>query len=154
MVLRSDMQQRFPRPFRRRAGGWRGGVFITETPGTDARRETAAMMPARIISSAMVLLLACTTVSAQTSQPAEAEHKDIGKVRTWSRSYDRALGAISEYVRSPGAMTECSGECYFISGAARHISWKCSPTTSCNLLCTVNPPAGSCSGGIQVPARR
>jgi hypothetical protein len=106
----------------------------------------------------IVLSIGVTAINAtalgQTSQATEAEHKDIGKIRTWSQKYDKALGAISEYMQSSESTIDCSGVCYFTSGGRRQISWKCSPKTSCDLLCTVNPPAGSCSGGIQVPARR
>ena len=53
------------------------GMVVARMRGTKRPR----VMPARIISLAVVLFLTCTTVSAQTSQPAEAEHKDIGKVK-------------------------------------------------------------------------
>jgi len=106
----------------------------------------------------IVLSIGVAAISApalgQTSQTTEAEDKSIGKLRSWSQKYDQALGSISEYARSSESTIACIGICYFSSGFTRHVAWTCSPKTSCNLLCTVNPPAGSCSGGIQVPARR
>jgi hypothetical protein len=103
---------------------------------------------ARIALSLLVLMSAISVPAfGEGLQPSEAEHKDVGKIRTWSQKYDQALGAVSEYARSSEGTIACSGICYFPSGVSRPITWTCSPKTSCNLLCRINPPAGSCSGG-------
>jgi hypothetical protein len=109
-----------------------------------------------LVKLALLVLMSVISVPAfgQGSQPGDAEHKDVGRLRTWSQKYDQALGAISEYTRSPESTVACSGICYYSSGIVRPITWACSPRTSCDLRCTINPPAGSCGGGIQVPSRR
>ena len=103
----------------------------------------------------IVLSIAMSGINATAlGQTSEAEHKNIGKLRVWSQKYDQALGSITEYAPSSESTIGCVGICYFSSGLTSQVTWLCSPKTTCNLFCTINPPGGSCSGGIQVPARR
>jgi len=74
----------------------------------------------------IVLSIGVTAINAaalgQTSQATEAEHKDIGRLRTWIQNYDKALGSVSEYAQSSESTITCIGICYFSSGFTRQVT--------------------------------
>ena len=83
-------------------------------------------------------------IPASPERSAAVEHKDIGRLSVRAQTYNQALGVVSELRRSSLAQTvECNGICYF-PNSSKAIAWRCEPTKTCSLLCTVNPPVGGC----------
>ena len=97
--------------------------------------------------SVALLCCLCAASLACAQQPSPgiaADQKDIGKVQARIQKYDQAIGVVLQLVRSQQSNVECNGICYFPS-SSKPIAWQCGPDKKCDLRCTINPPAGSCS---------
>ena len=72
-------------------------------------------------------LFATCALAQQANNSAVVEHKDIGRVRGRTETFNQALGVVSELARSSATQTgECYGRCIFPS-FGRDIVWLCAP---------------------------
>jgi hypothetical protein len=89
-------------------------------------------------------VLPSLAVAQRLEGSAAVEQKDIGRLSVQTQTYNQALGVVSELKRASAAQTvECNGTCYF-PNSSKAIAWRCAPTKTCSLHCTVDPPVGGC----------